>query len=421
MQAPKIVTSTLKTATVKQTAVTFSATFINGTLGFLFYVVTARFLGPESFGILTVSLTVLALVADIGNFGINAGIVNFVSKYKNSDIALSRKYLKLSLELKLLFGLITILAGYFLAPPISFYFFHKPELILPLRLSFAGVATTWLFSFATSYFQAFEKFISWGIIQIISNLARLTAIILFYYFSVISVNSAIIGYILTPLFGFLLALFFIPKNFIGVKGETKLVGNFFAFNKWVGFSAIASSLSSKIDTFILAALLTNREVGIYSAAYQIVQVVPQLISALGTVVAPKFASFGDSVAAKRYFYKTQKMVGVICLLGLSGIPVFKILIPLLMGERYNDSFVVFSVLLVGMLIFLFATPIHNCIIYYYNYPKILTTISFVNLGIMLSVGYFATVRFGVVGMALATVVINLINLVVPAIWIKRKI
>lgn len=414
-------TQILKTNTLRQAAITFSATFVNGTLGFFYYATTARYLGPENFGILTISLTVLALFADIGNFGINAGLVNFVSKFKTINILTSQRYLKLSLKLKLYIGFVTIIIGYLISPILSVYIFHKPELLIPLRLAFFGVSTTWLFSFATSYFQAFEKFISWGLIQIMTNLLRLSMIIILYLYSVLDINYALISYIVMPLFGFLITMAYMPKDFLKVKNENKLTSKFLNFNKWIGVSAVASSLSSKLDTFILAALLTSRDVGIYSAAYQIVQVVPQLVTALGTVIAPKFASFRFKEAAVEYYFKTQKLVIIISILGISGIPVFKLLIPFLLGNKYNDSFVVFSIILLGMLLFLLATPIHNLIIYYYNNTKLLSLISSSNLVILLILGYLSVIKFGVIGMASVTVILNLINLIVPAIWLKRKI
>ena len=420
MQASKVVENTIKTETFKQTTITFSATFINGTLGFLFYVVTARFLGPENFGLLIISLTVLALVADIGNFGINAGIVNFVSKNKkNKEVSMS--YLKLGLKLKLLIGIVTLILGFILAPLLCVYVFNKPHLITPLRLAFAGVGTTWLFSFITSYYQSFEKFISWGLIQIFANFLRLFLVLVFVYASILTVNSSMVFYITAPLIGFLLAMSFIPKGFLKVENEDRYFGKFIKFNKWVGLSAIAASLSSKMDTFILATLLGAREVGIYSAAYQIVQVIPQLISALGTVVAPKFASLTNKNEMLMYFKKTQTMVVGVSLLGLLGIPVFKLLIPALMGAKYNDSFPIFSILLIGLLLFLIATPVHNAIIYYYNYPKLLSHIAYINLFILLLLGYFATIKFGIIGMAAITVLLNFLNLIIPSVWMKLNV
>ncbi|MBI2600214.1 oligosaccharide flippase family protein, partial [Candidatus Daviesbacteria bacterium] len=55
------------TATWKQSQITVIGTIINGVLGALFYILLARILGPAEFGILTVSLTTLVLIADMAD------------------------------------------------------------------------------------------------------------------------------------------------------------------------------------------------------------------------------------------------------------------------------------------------------------------------------------------------------------------
>src|SRR3989304_2913147 len=97
--------SVFSTTTFKQTSITFSGTIINGLLGALFYILTARFLGPAAFGLMSVAVTTLTLVADIGDLGSNTGIVNFIPRYLNEDKTKALRFLKLGLEVKLFVAL----------------------------------------------------------------------------------------------------------------------------------------------------------------------------------------------------------------------------------------------------------------------------------------------------------------------------
>ena len=81
-------------------------------------------------------------------------------------------------------------------------------------------------------------------------------------------------------------------------------------NKWVALSVVISAVSSRLDTFLTARLLTESQLGIYSASNQLVQVVPQLIGALGTVIAPKMSGMSAS-AFPRYLKKTQMPINLL--------------------------------------------------------------------------------------------------------------
>ena len=115
---------------------------------------------------------------------------------------------------------------------------------------------------------------------------------LLQFLTQLNLNSSFLTYILLPFFGFSLSLFFIPiKNILRVKDELKVKNEFLRFNFWVALFTIIAAFSSRLDTFLTARLLSPQEIGIYGAANQLVQVVPQIIAALGIVIAPKFSSF----------------------------------------------------------------------------------------------------------------------------------
>ncbi len=117
-----------QTVTWKQSQITVIGSLINGGLGLLFYILLARILGPSDFGLLTVSIVTLTLISDIADFGTNTGLVRHVSAYLNSDKHKALRFLKLSLEIKLLVWIGVLTLGVYLAPVIAQQIFNKPEL-----------------------------------------------------------------------------------------------------------------------------------------------------------------------------------------------------------------------------------------------------------------------------------------------------
>lgn len=378
-------------------------------------------MGPYDFGLFSLSITVLAVVADVGNFGINAGIVNFVSKYLNSDNQRSMKFLKLGLTAKLIIGVFVLLLGFLASPFIATVLFKKPELINAFRLVFLGVGTTWLFSFTTSYYQATQKFISWGLIQIFTNSMRLIFIVLLLSNSKLNLILAVLSYITAPLLGFLFSFVNISLSFIKEKITSGIRSEFFNFNKWLAVSSGIGAFSSRTDTFVLGRLTTPAGIGIYSAANQLVQVIPQIIGAIGTVVAPRYSSFTNDKDMISYFKKLLLFVSGISIFILLCTPIVKFIIDIFFGVEYQNSFKIFVILVFSALIFLMSVPFHNAIIYYFSYPRLFSYLSVINFVVVATLSVYLTKTFGYQATAYAIVAGNFVNFLIPALWFWRRV
>lgn len=406
-----------QSATLKQSSITMIATVINGGLGALFYILAARFLGPEEFGVVAVSISFLTMISDIADLGVNTGLVKFVSFYSKKNSNKAYKFLKLGLEIKVAVFLIVGITGVIVSPFLAKMVFNKEQLTFPLQLAFLGLGGSLLFSYITSSLQSMERFIFWGSINILSNLLRLTLIILLFQGLVLNVNSTLLTYISVTFLAFFAGIFFLPfKEIISEKNEKSVFPEMFGFSKNVAIFIVISAVSSRLDTFIGAKLLTSFEIGIYAAANQLTSFFPQIISAIGVVVAPKFASFDSLSKMMIYFKKLLLLVTGISVLSLFIIPLGAFFIPLIYGSGYTQAFPVFAVLILAMIVFLISVPIHNAIIYYFGKSDIFIWISIGNLIIMAFGSYFLIQGFGLIGGAYAVLAGTVFNLIIPAIF-----
>lgn len=417
----KLLRDFLATATLKESTITFLGTAINAVLGAAFYVLAARFLGPEKFGLMSISIIALTLISDIGDLGINTGLVNFVPRYIKTDLTKAKRFLKLALEMKVVIAAVLLVLGFVFSPYVAQIVFAKPELVIPLRISFFGVAAMLLFSFAVSTLQAFQRFWVWSVVQIATNFLRLLLFLGFLYLGIIGLENTLWIYVLMPAFGFLLGLLFIKPGFLKISGEISIAKEFFKYNKWVAVFGALAAVGARLDTFISARLLDARQVGLYSAANELVKIVPMIIAALGTVIAPKMASQGSIEKFVAYFKKTQVMVLGIAILGILAIPVILWLLPLLFGIEYVESGSLFVILLFAMLVFLISVPVHMSIFYYFSKPKIFVWLSFFHLLIALFLGWKLISSYGVRGAAVTVLIGQTFNFVVPSIWVLRQI
>lgn len=410
----------LKTKTARQSAVTSLATIINGLLGVAFYILTARFLGPEDFGILVVALTTLTLVADVAAVGTDTGIVKFVGQYYEKDREKALKFLKLGFKIKLIVGILVLAAGWFLAAWIADDLLAKPELATPLRFAIGGSFATLLFTFATSSLQAIQKFWTWGAVNVSANALRLGLVIVLVLAGLLNVESTLISYIVCIVLGFFVSLLFLP-NFFKAKQEGALAKEFLHYNKWVAAFILIAAVSGKLDTFLATRLLSLKEVGIYGVATGLAVIGAQIVAGITTVVAPKLASLDTDRKAIDYLKKLQLLViGLGIAAVMVGIPTGYFIIPVLYGSQYLASFVPLAILIVAQALFLISIPAHSATIYYFAYPKLFVYISLVHLAIIGGLGYILITNFGVTGAAVTVLIGNISNLVIPGVWVLSK-
>lgn len=408
-----------KTSTIKHFSIISMGTMINGLLGLLFFIFLARSLGPDIYGIFSITIASIALLSDVADLGVDTGIIHFVSKYCQQNQKNALKFIKLGLEIKFLVWMIILILGWFIVPFIAQSFFFKPELIQPLKFALIGVGGALLFSLTIHAIQAYEKFWAWSFVNISLNGFRLLAVILLFFLGTLSLSSTLIVYISLPFLGFFVTLLILP-NFLKVKQEKSVIPELFHYSKWVAIVGIFAATSSRLDIFISTRFLPMNQVGIYSAVNQLSIIVPQIVFALATVVAPKMASLDSHEKAIAYFKKLQLLVLVIFIAGILASPLAFIIIPLIYGSNYLTGVIPFIILFIGQLIFLLALPSHQAIFFYFSKPSFFSILAGIQLIIAGVLGWFLILNYGIYGAALTVLINNLFGFIVPFVWVMIK-
>lgn len=409
----------IKSATFKQSFVSFGGTFLTGILGVIFYIIVARNMGPETYGSFSVSVTILALVASIANLGTDTGVIRFVAGNLHKDKNKALSFLKLALLVKLAISFVVILLGWFLSPAIANLLLHKAQLAPYVFIAFIGASGMMLFSLGTSSLQAFSKFFIWSVVNVGSNLLRLILVVLLIVGGILTVTNTLTIYIVVLFIWFFISLFFLP-HYWKVKYNPTLLKPFMQYNLWIAAFSILSASASRIDTFLITRYLTLTDVGIYAVAVSLSGFVSQIVLAFGSVIAPKLAAMSKKEMIV-YLGKIQLFVIFLAIVGLIvGIPAGVIGIPLLYGQEYTSSILPFGILLVSQAIFLVSTPVHSTIIYHYSYPRFFVYVTAINAVIVFVGGYILLPMLGYSGMAISVLVGTVGNLIIPTVWLIRR-
>lgn len=409
-----------KTKTLRQSSVTLLGTALNGIIGVFFYILVARMLGPREYGIFSFVTVTVALLASIANAGTDTGITKFVAENWESNKPRALRFMNAGLILKIVGFSIVLIGGLLLTNFVSQFILQKGELSDPFRWALVGVGGSMLFSFGCAALQSLQKFWAWSIVNVFGNSFRLIVFFLLVMAGFSPISAAISLFIFSPFLALLVSFAYLP-NFLSASAKRVEFVELFHFNKWVAATTVIVAISTRLDSLYSTRFLPFEQVGYYSVAISLVGFISQIVLALGTVAAPKFATFNSKRDAWRYFRKLELFVLGLSLVGIpTGILISRFVVPLVYGEQYISSIAPLNVLIVSYSIFLLSMPIHTMILYFYGNSRFFFWLSLFHIACIAPLAWFLISQFGIMGAAYSVTIGMLIDFVIPLIYVYRK-
>lgn len=360
----------------------------NSILGLVFYVLLARNLTVSQFGTFSFLLALGILAAEISDLGLNAAIVKLGAGPRFPAIFTF-------VFRERLVTLVVLLA-----------IFYSLGAVFEQSLIYSGlVATCLLLSFVvTQSLIARQRYFAHVAANVSGNLLRLAIVWALVSLPGLTIVSGLVAFCLGAAFTFAFGLTALLGEF---KSRLWQPGNIFRRGREVfGFSlptAVSFSLSSlagKIDVPIVYFLSGEMFAGVYSSAQKLVSVFPQIAAAVEGVFAPKY-SLGKSYSRLFRQYLLISAVGAAGVVGL--MPMGRIIIPVLLGESYLGSVVVFQILLVAMVFVFLSGPFAATILYYQGKPVRHLAVAVVSFLATFGLYLYFVPWWGAVGAAAATV------------------
>lgn len=390
--------SILASRTTKDSLVTVSGDLLNAGIGFISSVIVIRALGPTAYGLLAISMAVMAAASHMLDLGIRTSGVRFISLFLKTDRAKAESMIATIFRVRLIVGLIVFIGGFFLAKPLAVNVFKKPELISLLRLAFVGCFGALLYDFIMTDLQANQWFKKLAGLRVSVTSIKLGLVIVLVLIQASTVSNMVILYILTPFLGFVLGSFLIPWKFIKTRGDRRdSFRVLFQFSKWVMISYLLAALYNRAEIFLLGYFKESTTVGVYSAAYTLVLPITLICASLTKVLLPKVTGLDTISKLSEYLKKAVKLLAGIGILLLP----YYFLAPLIigfLGDKYASAIPVFRILFFYAFIFGLAGPI-VIILYSLNKPHV---IAFINIGQFMfsfTANYFVIPTYGAQGAA----------------------
>ena len=387
----------------KNTLVLFVSQIASMGLGFFYLIFSARYLGPDLFGLLTFALAFTGIFGLLLDLGLNSLATREIARDKSraNDYLSDITFIKLIMAV-VTFGLIAVAAH------ILGYSGEAITVIYLLTLSTIFAAFTASFY---AIFQSFEKMEYQSAGAILSSLlllagavvliARSAGVVAFAAIYVIS-NALVFGY----------SFFICARKFHLLKVEVHLDfwGPTIRQALPFGLSGAFITIYFWIDSLMLSLIQGNQAVGWYNAGYRLVFSLLFIPAVFNAAVFPAMSRFHISsrdslqLTWKKYLrlmliLSIPIAVGTTLLAGR--------IIALTFGEGYAPSVVVLQ-LLIWSLVFIFANSPFFRLFESTNKQIVVTKITGLMVIVNVAINLVLIPRFSYVGASIATLITEFI-------------
>jgi O-antigen/teichoic acid export membrane protein len=397
---------------------------------FLIYVILARKIGPEKFGILSNSLAIISVLAFLAGFGISKTWLKLFGEEGWRAIRWvkpSLKYVGVSLLLSL-----TII---FVISWISFEDVETRNLILILIFHLLGLTSVELVS---SKLQLEERFGFLSVWQLSPNLIRLFALAASFFILKRTLNLYQIGFVYAVVGVLFLIVSIKPlsqmiKGRINLKGHdikkydlSEKIGLKQIFNEaWpFGLAQFFAFIYLQSDIIMVKYLSSNLETGYYNAAFTIMAGLLLIPSVLfGKYLLPKYHRWANKDRIK--FYKAYKKGNQLML--ISGLFILivlvvssKNLVPIVFGESFSKAVILVNILAFSIPVSFVSYSVGATLVTknHMKYKvKLMGSVALLNVLLNL----FLIPNYGAKGAAFATIISNILLFVLYLISVKKMV
>lgn len=390
---------------IKDTSWSLASLVIAAAVQFILRIFLARYYGAADLGLYTLAFSVYSFGLVFSGFGINVGLVKYVAEHKedtrNINILMTN-----GSAISVFSGCIMGLLLYLSAPYISNYFFRLPELTPLLRfisISFPFIA---LEKSVLGFLNGLRRMRLFALINIMQNI--LVIVLTFLAISRgLGISYAVLALVLPLIFISLISLAFVRKSISGFKiaGSSVVVKMLLAFGFYVVLANGMGTILTYTDSLLLGHFMTEIDVGYYTVAIILVQMVALPPSAVQSISGPMIAS---------YWGKNQKEnIGILINRCMKYAAFYAILVALVIGFLSRDLIVILfdnnfitaalplQILLVGAAFNAIQASIGSALSST-AYVKIIFKLTGITVLLNIILNIILIPHFGITGAALAT-------------------
>lgn len=334
-------TKNLRSKALKGGGWIFAGTFGQNLLQFLSFIILARLLTPDEFGVVSVALVIIGFLKIFTELGVGPAVVQRLN--------LTVKHIRTANTLSIVLGMLVAIGLYFSAVRIS-VFFEMPALADVVRLLSFTLPISALAVVGQSLLQRqleFKRVAAYGFVSF------------FVGYTCVAIPMALKGYgVWSLVFAQLSQVFIMMITIHFTVKESNLYGFCFRsakelLNFGLGYSIanIFSFFAVEGDNLIVGKFLSEKALGVYSNAYRLMSFPAMLIGGvIDKVLFPIFSSIQEDKERLARTYLQVLSFAMMIILPLTIYLYFfsPEIIRLLLGPQWDDAIVVFQILILAL-------------------------------------------------------------------------
>lgn len=397
-------------------------------LGIVSGIFSTRILGEEAKGVFSLFQANYLLFLLIFSFGIQTGIVYFISskKYTEQVVAGISSAIFL-ISSSILLGL--LFTTYYL--DISSFYLPENYNTIPYLISlFVLFFLSFFNNLITSFFQARSKFNAINRVSIINSVINAILFPLMYFYLqekqitvVEKFNYVLVATLILLLLNSIIWFYLYMKQIAIIpKFNTVIVNKikeFIAYSFLIYIGMFVNFFNYRLDLWIVHHYLDEKPLSHYSLAANIVQIILYLSVTIASVILPKLS---NSEVEKRLeiFVKVSRFgFSFFFLLVIVAFSTSYFIIPLMYGDEFAPTIIPFQILSIGILF--------SCITQLFSMLLVASNKNIFNI-IACSVGLVFTVvfdiylipKFNINGAAIATLISYFVIFIITYTFVLSK-
>ncbi len=399
--------------------------------GYIIHSGVGRILGPTDYGRygLVITMTTMIIVL-IGN-GIPTAMNKFISEIFETNpsmvVIIKRKAFFLQ---TILIGIITLI--FFLSAPLISNVLGDKSLTHLFRISTLIIPSFALASFYFYYFTGIHKFNLQAILKTVRSTAKVIFILILAWF--FKLEGSITGYILAPLFVFLIAWlidkFWISKNFEMTTTQATTTPQTFSTKKLFNYAwpftlfLLFYEIMISIDLYMVKAILQNDFLtGIYNGALTVGRIPYYLFYALTIVLLPsisKTSSQKNTTETAKTVSQALRLMSILLPLGVILMTVFASpIIHLFYGKEYLPAVYPMRILVIGVS---FLTVFYVLSFAFSGLGKVKLPMWIALFGMTANIflNYFFIQKYELVGASIATSFTSFFVMITALYFVKKE-
>lgn len=389
----------------------FSLRMIEKLLGLIRVIIVARLLSPNDFGLLGVAALVSAILNIFLESGFNQALIQRKEKIQ--------EFLNTAWTVQAIRGLFIFAVIWFIAP-FAATFFNEPNSLNIIRFFALTQVIDGFRNIGLVFFQKEMEFKKQFFCNVFPEIIALIATIWAAYI-LRNVWALVIGAIVCSVFVYIFSYAMHPyrPRFEFNLSKFKVL---LSFGKWVIGYGILGFLIIQGDDILVGKVLGAAALGLYQMAYRISNLpATQITHVIIQVTFPAYAKLQDDIPRLREAYLRVLTIVAFVSFPLAGL-IFVFcsdFTAIFLGVKWMSMVPAMQVLSAfGLIRSLTATtgPIFIGV----GKPKIMTWLSAIQLAIMVVIIYPLTVKWGILGTAIATLIPNFVTPILAS-WQLLKI